>query len=461
MKINYNFLKPKLSIFQKLLIGIFAMLILNVTIAYVGVVSVNKLENASKVILKESNKNNDLQNLKLNFTELLMPANDFLIHGNKVEISNFKNLDSIARQQLKKCKSSEDNYFNGHYLEEIENIFNEVETLSKKIFELNKPVGNTQGAIMMEVMDNNIITIGKKIDILISSSSNLLSNDINSNQLTNIRASRIIIVVVLIIMISLVLGGFYYVKEITNPIENLAETAKNITKGKFDIKTEVNQRTHDEIDNFANLFNNMISVLSETTVSKDYLNSILHKINETLIITDVEEKILIVNKATLDLLGYTEEELIGEPIEKLLIGENNKERKTLADETVQNIYNTYFTKSNKAIPVSFSKTFIYDKNDKKTGILFLALNESERVNKINQSKSNTKDNIKLSSQTPLTNRELEIVKLIIKEYSSQEIANKLFISIRTVETHRKHIMEKLHAKSVIGLVHYAIQRGII
>lgn len=52
------------------------MLLLNAIIAYVGIVSVNKLENTSKIILKESYRYNNLQNLKLNFTELLMPAND-------------------------------------------------------------------------------------------------------------------------------------------------------------------------------------------------------------------------------------------------------------------------------------------------------------------------------------------------------------------------------------------------
>jgi PAS domain S-box-containing protein len=315
----------------------------------------------------------------------------------------------------------------------------------------------------MEVMDGNVINAGNKIDILLSSSSTLMNKYLNSNQITNSAASRIIIIVLLFIMFSLVVGGFYYVKEITKPIENLALTAKNITQGNFALKAEVNQRTHDEIDNFANLFNNMINVLSETTVSRDYLNSILHKINEILVITDVDGKILIVNKAAIDLLEYKEKELIGEPIEKILLGENKKERTTLENETVQNIYNTYYSKSNLAIPVSFSKSFIFDKNNKKTGILYLAnhqLNSLHEKQESTEKKDQMVRNIKLTGKIPLTNRELEIIKLIIKDYSSQEIAEKLFISIRTVETHRKHIMEKLHTKSIIALVKYAIQNGL-
>jgi PAS domain S-box-containing protein len=457
-------LKYRLTIFQKLLVGIIVMLILNAIIAYVGIISVHKLENTSKIILKESNKYNNLQNLKLNFTELLMPANDYLIHGNKVEILNFKKLDSITRQQLEKSKAFENNHFNEHFLEEIEDIFHEVERLSKNIFGLKNPVGDPQGALMMEVMDGIIIDAGKKIDILSASSSSLMSEYINTNQVTISEASKIIIIAVVFIMISLVVGGFYYAKEITKPIEKLASIVKKVTLGNLESKANQLTRTHDEIDDFSILFNNMIGVLSEKTVSRDYLNSIIQKINESLIITTIDDIILIVNKATLDLLDYNEEELIGESIEKILLGEKKNTRTTLEEETAQNIFNTYYSKSNVAIPISFSKSFIYDKNKNKTGVLYLSYNQTENFDEkhkpIDENSGNNRK-IKVSEEIPLTIREIEIIKLIVKDYSSQEIADKLFISIRTVETHRKNIMVKLHTKSIIGLVHYAIQNNLI
>jgi len=451
----------KMTIFQKLLIGIIALLILNLIIAYVGIASANRLEKTSEIILKESNKYNNLQNLKLAFTELLMPANDYLVHGNKLEIENFKKLDSITRKQLQASKAFETDHFNEHFLEEIENIFYEVETLSKKIFELKNPIGNAEGALIMEVMDSNITTIGKKIDILSSSSSTSIGNYINSNQESNTRASRIIIIVLFFIIFSLVVGGFYYVKKITKPLENLALTAEKITLG--NLKPE-KSRSSDEIINFTNLFYNMISVLSETTVSKDYLKSIIQKIDESLIITDIDGKILIVNKATLELLEYPENELVGKSIEIILLGENKKAYTTLEEETAQNIYNTYYSKANLIIPVSFSKSFIYDDKNNKTGILYLASHQTEtfaKKIKSDEEASAQKISIKTKGEIPLTNRELEIIKLIAADFSRQEIADKLFISVRTVETHRKHIMEKLHTKSSIALVHYAIQNKLV
>jgi DNA-binding NarL/FixJ family response regulator len=52
----------------------------------------------------------------------------------------------------------------------------------------------------------------------------------------------------------------------------------------------------------------------------------------------------------------------------------------------------------------------------------------------------------------LTKREREILNLILEELTTDQIAEKLFISSRTVETHRKHIMEKSETKTVVGLM---------
>ena len=62
---------------------------------------------------------------------------------------------------------------------------------------------------------------------------------------------------------------------------------------------------------------------------------------------------------------------------------------------------------------------------------------------------------------PLTKREKEIMKLIAEGLSSQEIADKLFISLRTVETHRLNLNQKLDVKNTAGLVKEAIKRGLV
>ncbi|MEI6507151.1 MAG: response regulator transcription factor [Bacteroidota bacterium] len=74
---------------------------------------------------------------------------------------------------------------------------------------------------------------------------------------------------------------------------------------------------------------------------------------------------------------------------------------------------------------------------------------------------NKKDLSNDEKKTYLTFREKQILKLIAEEYSNNEIAEKLFISIRTVETHRKNMMQKLNLESTIALIKYAVHEGII
>lgn len=61
----------------------------------------------------------------------------------------------------------------------------------------------------------------------------------------------------------------------------------------------------------------------------------------------------------------------------------------------------------------------------------------------------------------LSSRELEVLELICQEYTSQEIADKLFISVRTVDGHRRNLQEKIGARNLAGLVLYAVNNGIV
>jgi two-component system, NarL family, nitrate/nitrite response regulator NarL len=61
----------------------------------------------------------------------------------------------------------------------------------------------------------------------------------------------------------------------------------------------------------------------------------------------------------------------------------------------------------------------------------------------------------------LTTREREILALIVKEFTSEEIAAKLFISKKTVDNHRTNILDKTNCKSTVGLVKFAIKAGLV
>jgi DNA-binding NarL/FixJ family response regulator len=62
---------------------------------------------------------------------------------------------------------------------------------------------------------------------------------------------------------------------------------------------------------------------------------------------------------------------------------------------------------------------------------------------------------------PLSEREHEVLRLLALGHTNQEIAGTLYISVRTAETHRAHIMQKLRLKSRADLVRYALSQGIL
>jgi two-component system, NarL family, response regulator NreC len=66
-----------------------------------------------------------------------------------------------------------------------------------------------------------------------------------------------------------------------------------------------------------------------------------------------------------------------------------------------------------------------------------------------------------AEQDPLSDREREVLRLLSLGHTNQEIAKMLFISVRTAETHRAHIMQKLHLSSRAELVRYAISSGLL
>lgn len=67
---------------------------------------------------------------------------------------------------------------------------------------------------------------------------------------------------------------------------------------------------------------------------------------------------------------------------------------------------------------------------------------------------------KVAVEMPLTDREKQVLRLILKEYSNQEIAEELFISVRTVDAHKRNLLDKTGSKSVAGLVMYAVDRQL-
>lgn len=92
------------------------------------------------------------------------------------------------------------------------------------------------------------------------------------------------------------------------------------------------------------------------------------------------------------------------------------------------------------------------------GKLYFSPEVAEKITTFAVQQQKKADNI---DELKLTDRELEILKLIAQELSNAEIAQTLFISERTVETHRKNMLRKTNNKTILGLLKYALERQML
>ena len=80
---------------------------------------------------------------------------------------------------------------------------------------------------------------------------------------------------------------------------------------------------------------------------------------------------------------------------------------------------------------------------------------------LNQSTEITANNEIPEEGKDLTEREVEILKLVAEGYSNKEIGERLFISHRTVDTHRTNLMKKMDVHNVAGLIRIALKSGLV
>jgi DNA-binding NarL/FixJ family response regulator len=73
----------------------------------------------------------------------------------------------------------------------------------------------------------------------------------------------------------------------------------------------------------------------------------------------------------------------------------------------------------------------------------------------------TTSNMAAKAASGLSKRELEVLNLIAEGLTNAEIADKLFTSKRTIETHRQNIIEKTQAKNTAALIKYAVSQGML
>ena len=133
----------------------------------------------------------------------------------------------------------------------------------------------------------------------------------------------------------------------------------------------------DELGDLAEVFNEMREKLKRTTISRDYVDNVLSSMNETIIVTSADGTIKKINDATARMLNYTEEELLGQPLD--LIVDKRKSRVLEAD-VPSGIPREAFllTKSGESVPVSYTASHISGDDIDSEDRIIAAQNITER-----------------------------------------------------------------------------------
>jgi two-component system nitrate/nitrite response regulator NarL len=181
-----------------------------------------------------------------------------------------------------------------------------------------------------------------------------------------------------------------------------------------------------------------ISIIGESNSSKHALIQILN-LHPTIVLTDI-------NMPEMDGIELTKEIKNKNPEIKVIALSMFGERDTINDMLKAGVSGYVLKNTGKAEllnaidKVSKGETFFSEEVSA----------EIMRASSVSESKEIT-----------LSAREIEVIELIAKEYSNAKIAETLFISERTVETHRKNIFRKTDTKGVLGLLKYCVDKRII
>ena len=169
-------------------------------------------------------------------------------------------------------------------------------------------------------------------------------------------------------------------RRIVGPIRALSLMTKEVAAGRFEQPGETMPLANDEVGDLAGSFRAMTRSLRETTVSKSYVDEIIRSMADTLVALDALGRIKSVNRAAQGLLGYSEEELVGQPFATVCREVfEDAGRSTMARMgSSLKVETSYLAKDGRLIPVSFSSSMMRDATGDIQGYVCVAQDITER-----------------------------------------------------------------------------------
>jgi diguanylate cyclase (GGDEF)-like protein/PAS domain S-box-containing protein len=208
-------------------------------------------------------------------------------------------------------------------------------------------------------------------DTLSSIRSQLLSKQGVQNK--RIRGVLAFITVPLIILG--LLGAWFIARQLSGPISALVKSADRIGEGDYTRPLAVVR--HDELGDLQFALERMRQKLNETTITKNYLNTVLNSLSDAVLVTSPDGIVKSCNEATQLLLGYSEQELIGKPLTGF-VDEAHRNAFDLSHSGPEARETVLRTARGQTIPVSMASSAITSEDPQFQGNIYVARNITER-----------------------------------------------------------------------------------
>ncbi len=173
--------------------------------------------------------------------------------------------------------------------------------------------------------------------------------------------------------------SFLVARSMARPILQISQSAERVAQGDFEARADY--ASGDEIGALSQSFNKMLEDLKAQRaqlVDKDYVDSIIASMVDTLLVVGPDGKLKTVNQATCQLLGYAEDELIGQDVGVIFAEEEDTPfkgtwlKRLVEEGSLRDYERTYRTKSGEKIPVSFSGSVVRGEDGAIVGIVGIA-----------------------------------------------------------------------------------------
>ncbi len=334
-------------------------------------------------------------------SEVITEAKDGLYHFYMERSNSLEPVLTLIARAVKDVEDIKRSAADKEELADIDQWIKELRIFRQSVYAYSIEVDDGYaGGSSAHEMEEAALDAANKMILLNRSTAAKIKARISENNksiLTITSVSRKILGSILIVsVLSTILIALFMNRALAKPLNILVEATRKIARG--DLTEEITVDSDDEIGELSASFNSMIEELrsqkKKLVQQKDYVDSIIANMAESLAVLTPEGQIRTVNKATCDLLGYEEEELVGQDVNILFSEDDDEDFLQMGndeghsdDSDFNNYEINYRTSLGESIPVLFSNSALRDKSGDITGIVCVAQDITQIRNAKNELRS--------------------------------------------------------------------------